>query len=231
MPLRALLALILTFAAASPAFATASHQYAKGEYAIIAGGRAPNGKLSIAAHGEGEAGSDNFRLSLMAEPGHRRLMTLDDVNDDNILDSAPDAFHAAWSPDSRYVAVTFRSERHIVTLNLYAIDSRRARLVDAPDLFRDATGRAVDRKTDGDMRTFVPALTWQAPRRFHLTDYRVFVLDDTALAGKLGPLGKATKRDGGGNTIQFSAEADGEILPDGRIRMGKPAPGKFEELE
>ncbi len=228
---RAVLALILTLAALSPAFATAEHQYAKGEYAIIQDGRAPNGKLSIAAHGGGEAGSDGFRISLMAEPGHRRLMTLDNVNDDNILDTAPSAFHAAWSADSHYVAVTFRSERHIVTLNLYAIEGGRARLLDAPDLFRDATGRTVDRKNDGDMRTSVPALTWQAPRRFHLTDYRVFVEDDTALADKLGALGKASKRDGGGTTIQFSAEADGEILADNRMRMGKPQPGKFEELE
>jgi hypothetical protein len=84
---RAILALLLTFAV-SPAFATAEHKYAKGEFAIILKGKAPNGKLSIAAHGEGDAGSENFRLSLMAEPGHRKLMTLDNVNDDNILDSA-----------------------------------------------------------------------------------------------------------------------------------------------
>lgn len=231
MPLRAILALILTFAAAAPALATAEHQYKKGEYAIILGGRAPNGKLSVAAHGGGESGSEGFRIYLMAEPGHRRLMTLDNVNDDNILDTAPDAFHAAWSADSRTVAVSFRSERHIVTLNLYAIEGGRARLLKGPDLFRDVTGGSIDTKTDGDMRTSVPALTWQAPRRFHLTDYRVFVQDDTALADKLGPLGKISKRDGGGNTIQFSAEADGELLPDGSIRMAKPVPGKFEALE
>ncbi|XUJ36980.1 hypothetical protein ACQ5SK_22415 [Bradyrhizobium japonicum] len=84
------------------------------------------------------------------------------------------------------------------------------------------TGRSVDIKTDGDMRTSVPALTWQAPRRFHLTEYRVFVLDDTALADKLGPLGKASKRDGGGNTIQFSAEADGELLPTAASAWASP---------
>jgi len=225
---RAVLALLLAFAA-SPAFATAEHKYAKNEYAIILGGKAPNGKLSVAAHGEGDAGSENFRLSLMAEPGHRKLMTLDSVNDDNILDSAPDAFHAAWSADSRTVAVSFRSERHIVTLNIYAVDGARAKLLNGPDLFRDVTGRAVDGANDLDMRSSIPQFTWLAPRRFHLTDYRVFVADDTKLADKLGPLGKASKRDGGGSTIEFSAEADGELLPDGKIRMGKPQPGKFED--
>ena len=225
---RAVLALLLAFAV-SPAFATAEHKYAKNEYAIILGGKAPNGKLSVAAHGEGDAGSENFRRSLMAEPGHRKLMTLDSVNDDNILDSAPDAFHAAWSADSRTVAVSFRSERHIVTLNIYTVDGARAKLLNGPDLFRDVTGRAVDGANDLDMRSSIPQFTWLAPRRFHLTDYRVFVADDTKLADKLGPLGKASKRDGGGSTIEFSAEADGELLPDGKIRMGKPQPGKFED--
>lgn len=227
MPYRAILAVILTLAAASAAFATAEHRYGKNEYAIIAGGRAPNGKLSVAAHGESETGAENFRLSLMAEPGHRKLMTLDNVGDDNILDSAPDAFHAAWSPDSRYVAVTFRSERHIVTLNLYAVEGGRAKLVDAPDLFRQAAGRTVNIKEDGDMRTSVPALTWQAPRRLHLTDDRVFVEDDATLADKLGAFGKATKMDDGRVSIEFSAEADGEIGDGGRISVGKLQPGKF----
>ena len=227
---RAVLALLLALAA-SPALATSEHQYGRNEYAIILGGKAPNGKLSVAAHGGGESGSDGFRIYLMAEPAHRKLMTLDNVNDDNILDTAPDAFHAAWSADSRFVAVSFRSERHIVTLNIYAVDGARARLIDGPDLFRDVTGRTVDRTGDADMRTSVPDFTWTSPRRFHLTDYRVFTADDAALADKLGVLGKASKRDGGGNTIQFSAEADGEISPDGKIRMGKPAPGKFEALD
>jgi hypothetical protein len=223
---RAVLALLLSFVV-SPVLATASHQYGKNEYAIIQGGRAPNGKLSVAAHGGGESGSDGFRIYLMAEPGHRKLMTLDDVNDDNILDTAPDAFHAAWSADSRFVAVSFRSERHIVTLNIYAIDGNRAKLLDGADLFRDATSRTVDRVNEGGMRTSVPALTWLSPRRFHLTDDRVFVEDDATLADKLGVLGKATKMDDGRFSIEFSAEADGEIGGGGRISVGKLQPGKF----
>jgi hypothetical protein len=223
---RAVLALLLAFAA-SPAWATAEHKYAKNEYAIILAGKAPNGKLSVAAHGEGDAGSENFRLYLMAEPGHRKLMTLDSVNDDNILDSAPDAFHAAWSSDSRTVAVSFRSERHIVTLNIYAIDGARAKLLDGPDLFRDITGINVGTANDIDVRSSVPDLTWAAPRRFHLTDYRVLVADDAKLLDKLGPLARKLKYDGDRTMIEFSAQADGELPPDGKIRMGKPTVGKF----
>lgn len=225
---RPILALLLALAV-SPAFATAEHRYGRGEFAVIRDGQAPNGKLSVAAHGEGELGSEKFHLHLMAEPGHRRLVTLPNVGEDNILDSAPDAFHAAWSADSRSVAVSFRSARHIVTLNIYAVDGKRTRLLAGPDLFRDASGLSADAADALDMRSLVPVLTWLAPRRFHLTDDRVIVTDDTALADKLGPLAKKSPRDGGGYFIDFSAEADGEILPDGRIRIGKPRPGKFGE--
>jgi hypothetical protein len=225
---RAILVLAATLALLSPAHATAEHQYGKHEYAVIEGGRAPNGKLSLAAHGEGEF-NDHFHVYLMAEPDHRRLATLDDISSDNNLDTAPDAYHAAWSPDSRYVAVSFRSDRHIVTLNLYAIEGGRARLIDVPNLFRQMTDRTVERKTDGDMRTFVPVMEWLGPRHFRLKEYRLFVEGGTELADKLGAFGKLTKMDDGRYTIEFSAEADAMLLPGDRYRIGKPQPGKFEE--
>src|SRR6478735_7375398 len=126
MLIRAVTAIVLALAAISPAGATAEHKYGKREFATILDGRAPNGKVSIAAHGDGDSGNEGFQLYLMAEPGHKKLMALANVNEDNILDTAPDAFHATWSKDSRYAAVTFRSERHIVTLNLYAVDGKSA---------------------------------------------------------------------------------------------------------
>lgn len=232
MPLRsAILAVVIALSALSPAHATSEHTYAKDEYGIIRDGRAPNGKLSVAAHGEGEGSFEKFRVYLMAEPGHRRLAVLDDISEKNNLDTAPDAYHAAWSPDSRYVAVGFRSERHIVTMNIYAIEGGRARLIDTPDLFRDITGRTINRKTDGDMRTYVPVVEWQAPRRFRFNDYRLFVLEDTGLADKLGALGKTTQMKDGRYTIQFSAEADVTLVRGDRFRIGKPQPGEFPELQ
>ena len=228
---RAVLAFALTLAAFTPAFATAEHDYAKGEYAIIDGGHAPNGKLSVAAHGDGEGGRDNFHVYLMAEPGHRRLATLDDISSDNNLDTAPGAYQARWSPDSRHVAVSFRSERHILTLNIYAIEGGRARLIDTPDLFRDLTGRTIHRKTDGDMRTSVPTVEWTAPRRFRFNDYRLFVLEDTTLADKLGAFTKTMKMNDGRYTIQFSADADVTLVRGDRFRIDKPRPGTFPELD
>jgi hypothetical protein len=127
--------------------------------------------------------------------------------------------------------VSFRSERHVVTLNIYAIDGARAKLLDAPDLFRDVTGRTVDSPNDIDVRSSVPDFTWTAPRRFHLTDYRVLVASDAKLLDKLGPLARKLKYDGDGSMIEFSAEADGELLPDGKIRMDQPKPAKFVESQ
>ncbi|MBR0717360.1 hypothetical protein [Bradyrhizobium liaoningense] len=227
----AILALVLAVSALSPAHATAEYTFAKGEYGIVDGGRAPSGRLSIAVHGEGEGGRNKFHAYLMAEPGHRRLAVLDDISENNNLDTKPDAYYARWSPDSRYVAVSFRSERHIMTMNIYRVEGGRARLIGTPDLFRDITGRTIDRKTDGDMRTYGPSVEWRAPRRFRFNDYRLFVLEDTKLADKLGALGKTTTMKDGRYTIQFSADADVTLVRGDRLRVGKPRPGTFPELE
>jgi hypothetical protein len=228
---RAILALFLAASAFSQAHATAEHTYEKGEYGIIDGGKAPNGKLSVAAHGEGEGGFESFHLYLMAEPGHRRLAVLDNISHENNLDTAPGAYYAKWSPDSRHVAVSFRSERHILTLNIYAVEGSRARLIDTPDLFRDLTGRTIHRKTDGDMRTYVPTVEWTAARRFRFNDYRLFVLEDTNLADKLGAFTRATKTNDGRYTIQFSADADVTLVLGDRFRIGKPQAGTFPEMD
>lgn len=226
---RIFLAAFLTMLAAlSPAWGTSEHQYAKNEYAVVRDGRAPNGRLSLASHGEGEMGDGNFHVYLMAEPGHRRLATLEDISGKNNLDTAPDAYHAAWSPDSRHVAVTFRSNRHIVTLNLYAIAGGKARLIEAPDLFRTVTGRAVD--PDADPRTVVPGIEWQGPRRFRIRDYRLFVENDAKLADRLGAFAKTTRMKDGRFTIQFSAEANCELAGN-RHRIARPQPGEFPNLD
>src|SRR5258707_15537641 len=88
--LSALVTSLLAFAVA-PAGATNEHEYAKGEYAIIRDGLAPNKALSLAAHGDGDGGRENFHVWLMAEPAHRRIVALDDINHSNNLDTGPNA--------------------------------------------------------------------------------------------------------------------------------------------
>src|SRR5262249_52367850 len=106
--MRARLAISLLIAAclAAPAGATDVHNYGKTEYLTIRGGLAPNKQVALAAHGGDDQGNgDPFRVWLMAEPGHRKLVKLDHTGDDNILDTGPDSYHAFWSPDSRRVGV------------------------------------------------------------------------------------------------------------------------------
>jgi hypothetical protein len=222
-----LLILAALFACAmAPARATDEHQYAKGEYAIIRDGLAPDKHKSLASHGDGDGGSDNFHVWLMAEPAHRKLVALDDI--DARLDSGPNAYYAFWSKDSRGVAVTYRSDRHIVELNLYRIEGRRAHPILGPSLFKDVTSR--DPSPDDDMRRSVPEFEWKGTRRFLLRERRLFVTSDPGFARMMGAYGKITdKPDEGRFFVEFSAEADCVLMPGNRYRIVDLRVGKFGE--
>jgi hypothetical protein len=223
----AILAALFVLALA-PARATDSHDYAADEYAIIRDGLAPDKTVSLASHGEGEGGSGDFHVWLMAEPGHRKIAALDDIGSGNNLDTGPDSYHAQWSADSRRVAVSFRSDRHLVQLNLYAVENRRARLVWGASLFRDVTGRNIDPQED--MRRSVPELAWKGSNRFVLSERRMFLTSDARFARSLGRFGKVTdKLDNGKLVVEFSADADCVILPGNRYRIVDLRVGKFGE--
>lgn len=226
-PLCVILVAMLVLAAA-PVGATDSHDYAKNEYAIIRDGLAPDRKMSLASHAEGEGGVANFHVWLMAEPAHRKIAPLDGIGSDNNLDTGPNAYRAAWSKDSRRVAVTFRSNRHVVELNLYAIEKRRAHLISGPSLFREVAGRDVDPQED--MRRSVPEIAWQGPDRFRLRERRLFLTSDDGFARLLGSYGKVTdKFDDGRMAVEFSAEADGVLIAGNRYRIVDLRVGKFGE--
>jgi hypothetical protein len=220
------LAAFLAFAAA-PARATDSHDYARDEYAIIDSGLAPNKGISLASHGEGEGGVENFHIWLMAEPAHRKIMALDNIGSNNNLDTGPKSYHAQWSADSRRVAVYFRSDRHVMQLNLYRIDTQRAHPIAGPGLYKEVTGREVDRQDD--MRRSIPELTWQGPNRFRLAERRLFITSDAGFARKFGRYGKVEKLDDGRFSVEFSAEADCVLLPGDRYRGVDLRVGKFGE--
>jgi hypothetical protein len=208
-----------------PAHATSEHDYAKGEYAIIRDGLSPNKQMSLASRGEGEGGQSNFHVWLMAEPRHRKLVALDEIGSDNNLDSAPDAYHAFWSENSRFVAVAFRSSRHEIQLNLYRIGDRRAHLIKGPNLFHAVTGREV---ADGDdLRQRIFAIDWRGSNRFRLREYRTFVAADDSLARMFGAYGRVTdKLDDGKVVVEFSAEAECEALSRDTYRIVARRPGK-----
>jgi len=222
-PLRSLA--ILACLVAAPVGATSEHQYARGEYAIIRHGLAPNKQLSVASHGVGGFGHDEFQVWLMAEPAHRKTMALDNISSENNLDTDPDAYHAFWSKDSRHVGVAFRSSRHEVTLNLYRVENRRAHLLAGPSLFKEATGREVEQ--EDDLRVFNAIVEWHGGDRFLLKEYRSFVANDDSLAKLFGKYGRVTEKlDDGRLAIEFSAEAECEALPGDRYRIVELRPGK-----
>ena len=84
-----------------PAQATSNHHYAKDEYAVIRNGLAPSKQLSLASHGGGELGDDDFHVWLMAEPAHKKIVALPDIGSENNLDTDPDAYHTPPGPPTR----------------------------------------------------------------------------------------------------------------------------------
>ena len=211
--------------ALAPAGATSNHQYAKGEYGVIRDGLAPDKQLSLASHGDGELGDDHFHVWLMTEPAHRKLVALDSIGDDNHLDTAPEAYHAFWSKDSRRVGVAFRSSRHEVTLNLYRIEGRRADLIKGPDLFTEVMSREV--KDEDGLRQRISMVEWKSGNRFVLREFKSFVVDDDRLLKLFGKYGSlAEKMEDGKLFIVFSADAECELLPGDRTRVIDLKPGK-----
>ena len=203
-----ILAAVALFASAiAPARATSNHQYASDEYGVIRGGLAPNKKISLASHGEGELGDGDFRVWLMSEPQHHPIMALPDIGSDNNLDTAPDAYHAFWSQDARYVAIAFRTSRHEVALNLYSIEGGRARPLRGPSLFGEVTSRDVADRDD--RRALISAIEWRRGGRIRLREYQTFLVSDPAFLRLLGAYGRVKEKlDGGKLYVEFAAEAD-----------------------
>ena len=93
----------ISLATACTALATSTYEYKPGEYVVITDGKSPNGEHSIAAHGEGEYGDENFHLYLMDAKSGKRIGPLEEVKD--TLDTGADAFTAKWSADSSEVSI------------------------------------------------------------------------------------------------------------------------------
>ena len=116
----------------------------------------------------------------MAEQAHRKIAALDDISEENNLDTDPDAYHAFWSKDSRRVGIAFRSSRHEVMLNLYRVENRRIYPLRGPDLFKEVSHR--DLGDQDDLRVLITTVEWHDGNRFTLRQYRSFVAADDGLA-------------------------------------------------
>jgi hypothetical protein len=232
-PLLAISAALVLTCIGLPVRATSVYDYKPKEYVTVDGGLAPNKRLSVAANGYG-----SFHVYLMAEPAHKPIAALASIDNDSILDTGPSAYHAVWSPDSRHVAVQFRSDRHVLTMLLYAIRNRRPHLVDVPMLFSLVT-KLPETAADFQIKTDYTFLAWQRATTFTLTQDRLIEVNAPDLPQKLGAYGRpdtsdAAQRGADANTppvrhfMNFSAAATGEVLPGGGIRIIELKPGKFD---
>lgn len=213
--------------AVAPVRATSEHDYASDEYAVIRDGLSSDGRLSLAAHGDSEGGHGDFHVWLMAEPAHRKIAPLDDIGSENNLDTAPDAYHAQWSADSRHVAVGFRFGRYEVQLNIYNVANRRAYLVRGPGLFKEVTSRNI--VNGDDIRRSIPEIEWKETRRFVLRENHLFKTADAGFVRLLGRYGKVTDKLDGHMMIEFAAEAECVLLPENRYRVVGLRVGKFAQ--
>jgi len=223
-------ALGVMLACAGMAQATSEYTYKKNEYVIVRDGMAPNKRLSIAAHGTGEISQDDFHLYVMGEPAHTTMARLPDIGPDNILDTAADAYAAAWSADSRHVALSFRYERHMQVVQIFRIQGRRALELTGPSLIEAAAGHKIKISDDEyRLRSSSAELTWISPSKFLLKEKRLYQPSKSDLAHVLGafgrPEGDSNKPD---EFLAFSAQAVCELIAGDRYRVVDLKPGEFD---
>jgi len=207
-----------------PACATSVYTYGKNEYVVVANGMAPDGRYAVAAHGIGQDGGDDFHLYLLAEPGHRVIGPLEEVSE--TLDTAAGAYTAEWSPDSRYVGLLYRSDRHITALNLYRIGNGRAYPITGAMPLSAVTGPGASSSAqDIELRTRHLELTWRGPGRFLVREESILKLGSPGTAGKLGKFVQPDEATTDSRFVKFSAEAVCELGRGDTYRIVDLKPG------
>lgn len=93
------------------------------------------------------------------------------------------------SPDSRRVIITYRRNRHILELQLYAVRGRHVRRIPVSDLVESSVKKSnADRN---DLRARSIGVSWLSPTRFRLEQRSLYVVPSRSLADALGPFGRA----------------------------------------
>jgi hypothetical protein len=128
--LYALLAGLAAIMLATGAKATSNYKYKLNEYVVVNQGRSPDGRYSIATHGDGEDGYEHFHVYLMDAQKGKTIGPLEEIVE--TLDTGADAFNARWSGDSRQVAISYRADRHVMMTIRYRIENSRAYRISGP---------------------------------------------------------------------------------------------------
>ncbi|MBR1222292.1 hypothetical protein JQ557_30125 [Bradyrhizobium sp. U87765 SZCCT0131] len=232
-------AVLLLATAIQPGEATTAYTYGPREYAAVIDGRAPGGRMTIAAHGKGEDSADDFHLYLTTAHGRRKPIPLPGIGPDETFDHGGQSYRASWSPDAHRVAVTFRIERHVLALRLYAIRHGRPQRIDMPDILRTVLGQTSLAADDFDIRTGTTVVTWLGPTRFRLDERRLLHGDPAVLLPALHGFGRrqpgrepappASPRNGEPTAfIAFAATVVCRVSPRERVRIERLKAGHFE---
>ena len=244
---RAAVALSLAFVAY--AGATATYDYKPGQFLVIKGGTSPDKKFSIVA---GETKSGDFGVYLKDAQTKKLIGKLEEVA--TALDTAPDAYHAHWSSESKHVGVSSRADRHLTRNVIYRIDNRRAYAVETPQLLcyavpdfcglQQELGGAVtlDRQDYYDVpwkvrqnENYSEIVKWISPTRFVVSEesqWQVKERDPSATLGQYGEVKKSEhEREESADLyfVWFDAEGECELLPSDKARVLSTHPVKKQE--
>jgi hypothetical protein len=208
--------LLLLLLWARPAAATDNYSYRAGEYATISGGRSPDGRWSIAAHGGGPYGDDDFDLYLMREPAHEKLRPL---RTRYHLDTGPLSIVGLWAPDSSRVVVLNRADRHILDLRLFAVAGGKVQPIDVPSLVSTISQQHLKPGVRSELSSRFYRVTWQKPDRLTLEEFDVFDAAEPIFSDGLEAY-LTVERVGAKRTFtDFSAAAMCEITKKGKLRL------------
>jgi hypothetical protein len=238
-------AVALSLAFVAQAGATAEYDYKPGEFLVIDGGTSPDKKLSIVT-GENKAGE--FGVYLRDAQTKKLIGELEEVATG--LDSAPDAYHAHWAPDSRHVGISSRADRHWEPNVIYRIENRRAYVVETPELMCRAVpdfcalqkelggALTMDSGEDDDKpwkvrqnESYSEIMKWLSPTRFIVKEQSQWQVRERDPSKALGQYGEASKEDENDESaalydVSFDAESECELLPGDKTRVVSTQPVK-----
>ncbi len=213
--------------------ATSTYYYKPGETLVVENGKSPDRKFSIVSSADNSG--DFVGIWLMDAQTKKLIGKLEEVSTG--LDSGPDAYRAHWSPDSKHVGISSRSDRHWMDNVIYRIENRRAYLVETPELICHAVpdfcrlekelAAAQKIRQDG----FYSEITkWISPTRFVVREtshWRVTERDRDPSAA-LAEYGDVEKPGPGLDfyLVSFEAEGEYELLPTDKSRVISTHPVK-----
>jgi hypothetical protein len=239
-------AVVLSLAFVAHAGATATYDYKPGEFLVIDGGTSPDKKFSIVA---GESKSGDFGIYLKDAQTKKLIGQLEEVATG--LDSAPDAYRAHWSADSKHVGVSSRADRHLTRNIIYRIENRRAYVVETPQLMCHAVPKfcGLQKELGGALaldsddyydrpwkvrqnESYSEIKQWVSATRFVVSEESQWQVKERDPSATLGQYGEAEKLEHESDEsaalyhVWFDAEGECDLLPADKTRVLSTQPVK-----